>query len=188
MNDHPSPPSTKLPRAVTAALIVSLCLNCLFAGVLIAFLWHSYTQPSAPGSDQTMMGPRHGFGTGRGMGHGMGFGLSHSPLDPHLLAEVAPEKAPAIRTILDAHRGKLDALRQTALTARDDAARILTSESYTPEAYGRALSAVQMADTAMESEILAIVAQTSAVLTKEERQDVMRRRHTMAWDRRGQRP
>ena len=181
MSDLPKP-IVSMARPVVVTLIVSLCVNLLLIGALSAYLWRS----------DTIFGPRYGAsegpsGTwgpdgGRGMGpmrgdhrRGAGFGL-HGPLSPHALADIAPDKAAVIRQIVADHRETLKSLRQASMKARQDAAQTLAEEPYSSQDFTRALDRVRANDTALETEILAIVAQAADKLSPEERKAVRKYR------------
>lgn len=178
-----------VPKGVSVALIVSLCVNLLVVGALAMMFWRwspfSAMPPPPPppraGADFAAdLGPDRGpdrrVDAGRGFGRGQGqkVGLGQGVLNPHILAKVAPAKADAIRAIIRSHRPKLAALRDAAFAARRDAAGVLAGETYSKAAFDRALERVRAADTALEGEVLDTVSECAGLLSPEERQAASR--------------
>lgn len=174
-------------RALGVALIISLCLNLLIIGAGAMLLWRIHeTIPARMGAGAVALPPpvaadgqppRWGHdkwhGSGHGKGRGMAFGLGRGPLNPHMLMAAVPQKADAIRAVLEAHRDTLDGLRDQALTARFQAGKVLAADDYTPARFDAALEAVRAADVALEAEVLKTVAECANLLTPEERRAVL---------------
>jgi hypothetical protein len=185
MSDPTGPaatPAMPLRRLWTAALIVSLCLNLAMIGLLAAMVWRwpFPVRPFAPppGFDRGMGDIAHGPGSGHGpgMGRGIGFGLGQGPLNPHIMAHVAPAKAEAIRAVIDAHREKLAVLRDASMAARDAAAKVFAADRPAQADIDAALDKVRAADGALEAEVLKTVSECALLLSPEERRAALEER------------
>ncbi len=145
-----SPPSA--PRT-SIALIVSLCVNLVLAGVIATAAFRHFTLPPPP------------------------FGAAQPPeraqlrqlLSPHFLSRVAPDQADKIRAIVDTHRDKLDRLKAEANAARRDVLSLFGAPALDKAALDKALLRVQLADAALETEVIHISAEIAPVLTAEQR-------------------
>lgn len=168
-----APSASGLSRGWRVLIILSLCLNVLFLGVLGTMLWRWSTLPGPLFSVMADRGP------GSHKGSSMGFGLGRGPLNPHVLANLAPDKRDGIRHIVDAHKPKLQALRREAFEARLAAANQLGSDTYAPAAFATALDRLRAADTALEAEVLSIVEQSAALLSPQERRAVAKAQKEM---------
>jgi Spy/CpxP family protein refolding chaperone len=84
--------------AVVAALIVSLCINLLLAGMMLGGRWHD--------------GPRR---------HGMFFG---GPI----MGKVPEEARPLVREVFDAHKAEFDAHREAIRQTRLKVAELLKAD------------------------------------------------------------
>lgn len=164
-----SPAAAAQPRKWNVALIVSLCLNFLLAGALVVPVVR-WSLPFAA-DDRSSSGFGHGM---HGHGHGRGFGLGQGLLNPHVVMQVAPDKADAIKRILDAHRSKFLALRDAAMAARGDAASKLDANNFSQADFDRSLVAVRDADNALETEVLRTVSEFAGTLSAKERQAAIR--------------
>jgi uncharacterized membrane protein len=154
--------SQSTPRSASnVALIVSLCLNLLLAGVIVTALVRFSVFHPMFGS-----GTSGDFRSGSGMGHGM---WQMEPLSPHAMMNAAPGKAAQIRSIIDAHRTKIHDLRMSSFDARNEALRLLAAPEFDRSAFDRSLSKLQGADAALEAEVLKTVSESAAALTPEER-------------------
>ena len=142
------------------ALIISLCLNCLLAGVIVmAVLRFTMIRPLfAP--EAPAVPP------GAGMGRGL---WQMQPLSPHTMIGVAPGKTGQIRAILDAHREQVHALRQSSFEARRETWRLFSAPDFDQAAFDKSLAKLQSADAALETEILKVVSESAATLSPEER-------------------
>jgi uncharacterized membrane protein len=138
------------------ALIVSLCLNFLLAGVILtAVLRFSMHRP------EPLPPPPMAAGLERGQMHAM--------LSPRTLMRVAPEKRDAIFAVIGKHHGRIDALRAGSMAARQEVMRRFSQDKLDRPALDKALAQMQQADAALETEILSIVSETAIVLTPQER-------------------
>ena len=147
------------------ALIVSICVNLLLAGVIatavVRFGWPSPLFP---------MGGPMGGGPMQGQ---LERQQVHQIQSPRLLMHIAPDKQDALRAVMKAHKDRLDPLKADALNARREVVRIYTAPSYDKPALEQAFARMQAADAAFEIELLKIAAETGAVLPPEERQKVI---------------
>jgi Spy/CpxP family protein refolding chaperone len=155
MSDTASPP----PRS-NLALIISLCLNLVLAGIiamaLVRFAVH---------------GPL--FDRGRPMdplGQSPERAQLHQALSPRMLMHVAPEKADQIHSLLRAHRARIEELRTASMAARRHTLEVFGASNFDKATFEKALAQMQAADSAFESEILKVVSETALTLTPEERQ------------------
>ncbi len=148
-------------RASNVALIVSLCLNFLLAGLIVTAvvrfsMMHPLFGAMAPGD----------FTRGGGMGHGM---WQMQPLSPQAMMNAAPGKAGQIRSIIEAHSPRIHELRMSSFDARNEALRLLAAPEFDKSAYDKSLAKLQSADAALEAEVLKAVSECAAALSPEER-------------------
>lgn len=151
-------------------LIASLCLNLLIIGTAATLWWRWST-----GHDDIIFAPR-GDRAGPGRHGGHGFGLGRGPLNPHVMASLAPEKREMIRGVLQAHRDKVQTLRRASFEARRKATDTLAAPGYTPQKFAEALEQVRLADTALEAEVLETMKECAALLSPQERLVIARAR------------
>ncbi len=150
--------SQPAPRTNTA-LIVSLCVNLLLAGVIAMAVFRHFTQP-----------PQAPFAAAQ-------FSGQQPPeraqlrqlLSPRFLSHVAPEQAGKIRAVVDAHRDRLERLRLEANAARRDVLTIFGAPVLDKAALDKALLRLQRTDAAVETEVVRISAEIAPVLTPEQR-------------------
>lgn len=149
------------PRS-NIALIVSLCVNLLLAGVIamavFRFVAHQQErmQPQGtPPQQQSTQPPERA--------------QVRQLLSPKFLTHLAPQKADQIRDIVDAHREKLDHLKVEANAARREVLTIFGAPTLDQPALGKALARTQAADAAIETEIMKVAAEVAAKLSPEER-------------------
>lgn len=158
----------RLPaRGWSFLLIFSLCLNLLIIGTAATVWWRwSFAHPR--GAEFFMRED------GRGAGHhgGYGFGLGRGPLNPHVMASLAPEKREKIKALVLAHHDRVQQLRRAAFAARRQASDALAAPDYTPQKFAAALDLVRQADAALESEVLATMKDCAAELSPQERQAI----------------
>jgi uncharacterized membrane protein len=178
--------TTMPPKALSVALVVSICLNFLAVGALAAMIWRWSAEFRTPGQTASpyaqngfppggpATGRGHGFGRGHGMrlGPGHGFGLGRGALNPHVIAAAVPSKADAIRAVIAGHQVRLEQLRAEAISARTEAAAVLASQDKTTGDFDDALLRVHKADDVLETEILATLSDCARLLTPEERRNV----------------
>jgi hypothetical protein len=139
------------------ALIVSLCLNFLLAGVILtAVLRFSLHRPEPLPPPPPMAA-------------GLERGQMHAMLSPRTLMRVAPDKTGAIFAVIGKHHGRIDALRAGSMAARQEVMRLFSQDKLDRPALDKALAQMQQGDAALETEILAIVSETAVVLTPQER-------------------
>jgi len=155
MND--TAPSTKPRRRVSILLIVSLCLNIVLVPVVAAIVvraTHRATEIGAGG----ILAPRS------------------------VMAAVPAEQA-RIQKIIDAHTGKIRALRKDSVRARLAAFAALGASDYSSEKFSGALSQVAVADSALERESIAMMAESLATLTPAERKAIVEKvkRRNQSW-------
>ncbi len=153
------PPAAR-PRW-NVALIVSLCINLLLAGIIatavVRFAWHRPLFPMGGGPMQGLVERQQ----------------VHQIMSPRVLMHVVPDKQDALRAILKAHKDRLDPLRADALNARREVVRFYTAPSYDKPTLDQAFARMQTADAAIEIEMLKVAAEAGAVLTPEERLKVI---------------
>jgi uncharacterized membrane protein len=131
-------------RRVNWLLIVSLCLNIALVPVIAAVVIRALHRDTAIGSG----------------------GI----LAPRSLMAALPDERVHIQKIIDAHSAKILSLRQASVRARLAAFEVLGAPGYTPQKLSAALDAVTVADTALETESVAMMSQSLATLTPAERQ------------------
>jgi uncharacterized membrane protein len=141
------------------ALIVSLCLNFLLAGVILTAVLRFALHKPEP----------FFHGAPPPMAAGMERGQMHAMLSPRTLMRAAPEKRDAIFAVIGKHHGRIDALRAGSMAARQEVMRLFSQDKLDRPALDKALTQMQQADAALETEILSIVSETAIVLTPQER-------------------
>lgn len=124
-------------------LIVSLCLNIALVPVIAAVVIRATHRDVQIGSGGV--------------------------LAPRTLMTAFPSDAGKIQKVIDAHTPRIRALRRGSIDARRDAFRMLDAPGYTPEKMAKALDAVHDADTALEGESIAMMNDSLATLSPEER-------------------
>lgn len=161
MSDTPPPRSN-------APLIISLCLNLVLAGIIAMALMRF-----------AMHGPFFGHGGPDPLGQSPERAQVHMALSPRTMMHIAPEKADTIRTLIQAHRGRIEALRGEAMTARRHVLEVFGAQNFDKAAFEKSVAQMQTADAAFEAEILKLATETALTLTPEERQ------RAAAWRGRG---
>ncbi len=136
------------------ALIVSLCVNLLLAGVIAMAAYRHWTQPPEAPSISSLPPER---------------AQMRQLLSPRFLSHVAPDQAVKIRDIVDAHREKLDRLKVEANAARREVLTLFGTPVLDKDALTKALARTQIADAAVEAEVMHISAEIAPVLTPEQR-------------------
>lgn len=140
-------------RRVSWLLVVSLCLNvALIAGIAVVVYRIAH--------------PDLSVGSG-------------GPLAPRSLIAQFPDDGAAIQRVIDAHSAKIQQLRHASATARRQAARLVASPGYTPQAMAAAFDRVVQADNALIRENVAMMNESLATLSPAERKaliDKLRRR------------
>ena len=163
MSDTASP----RPRS-NVALIISLCVNLVLAGViamaLIRFAVH---------------GPFFGHGPSDPLGQSPERVQVHMALSPRTMIHVAPEKSDEIRALIQLHRPRIDALRGESMAARRHVLDVFAASNFDKATFEKSVAQMQSADTAFETEILKLATETALTLTPEERQKAA------AWHGRG---
>ena len=143
------------PRTHTA-LIVSLCVNLLLAGVIaMAAVRHFTEQPEPPVAAAPVQPPERG--------------QMRQLLSPRFLSHVAPDQAVKIRDIVDAHREKLDHLKVEANAARREVLTLFGAPVLDKDALVKALARTQLADAAVETEVMHISAEIAPILPPAQR-------------------
>lgn len=151
------------PRS-NVALIVSLCVNLLLAGVIATavfrFVAHQEGrfQPHGLGPQQQQPGNQPPERA-----------QVRQLLSPKFLTLLAPEKADDILLVVDAHREKLDRLRMEANAARRDVLAAFGAPVLDRAALEQALARTQTADAAIEMEMMNVVADVAPKLSPDER-------------------
>ena len=130
------------------ALIVSLCINLLLAGVIA-------------------MGGLRAFHHGWMFGGGHGFGRDGSV--PHALAHLIPAETDKIKNVIAAHQDSIILLRGEAKAARQDVRSAFAAPDFNRKAFDQALERMRVADTALETEEMKVVSESVATLTPDER-------------------
>jgi uncharacterized membrane protein len=96
-------------------------------------------------------------------------------LAPRSIMAALPDAGGPIQKVIDDHTPKITALRQTAGRARRAAFRELAAPDYTPEKLTAALEAVRAADSALEAESIAMMRDSLATLSAQDRQAMVER-------------
>lgn len=131
-------------------LILSLCLNVLLIATIamgIARAWHRHKE--------FVMGPP----------------FSAESIVSHL----PPDRAAKVQAIIDAHAAAMKRLRDDATNARLKARPIFTAPRFDAAAYARAQRALRAADNALQVERLKQLADVAAILSAQERAEIVAR-------------
>lgn len=134
-------------RQPSVLLIVSLCLNLALIGLIAITFMRT--------------------GMGRFEPHDGKVGLGAQSL-----MRMVPAEQTKIQAIIDAHRPKMRELRHQAILARGESFRLLAAKDFKADDFAKSLASVDAADAALEAETMAVTAQSVAVLTPQERQDI----------------
>jgi uncharacterized membrane protein len=147
------------PRRPNILLIVSLCLNIVLVPVIAAVVIRAVHRDSVVGAGGV--------------------------LAPRSVMSAVPGERVRIQAIIDGHAPKVLALRAAAAQARRHAFVTLAAPDFTQESFSRSLADVANADSALERENIAMMAQSLAVLTPQERQAMVTRtkarNHSWFW-------
>jgi uncharacterized membrane protein len=138
-----SDPVAPSRRKPSILLIVSLCLNLALIG-LGAVMFFRFPPPSDA---------KNGLSAGA-------------------LMRMVPAEQSKIQAVIEAHRGKLHALRQQALAARVQLFDVLSAQAFDKDAFAKATTDLEAADVALEAENLKTTADAVALLTPDERAQV----------------
>lgn len=147
---------TAAPHSHTA-LIVSLCVNLILAGVIAVALLRVVTRPPEP------IAPPAALPAGNERAQ------LRQLLSPRMMFAIAPEKRDQIHAVLKAHREKVDALRAQTDAARKDVRDRFIAKSFDKPAFEKALARLHKADSDLEAEVLKVSLELSGLLTPEER-------------------
>ena len=144
------------PRRSNVALIVSLCVNLVLAGVIVmaVFRFTMHRQMFPPAGPMGPMAERVQV---------------HQILAPRLLMRAAPAKADAIHNLIKNHRDRIDALRADSQGARREVLRLYEAPVFDKPAFDKALAHMQAADAALTTEVLNVASNAAALLSPEER-------------------
>ncbi|HEY0301072.1 MAG TPA: periplasmic heavy metal sensor [Rhizomicrobium sp.] len=155
MSDTPPPPR----RRRSWLLIVSLCLNIALVPVVAAVVLRALHRDTQVGSG----------------------GI----LAPRSVMAAIPDARVSIRKVVDAHSAKILRLRQASARARREAFDVLAAPDYTPGKFAAALNAVTAADTALETETVAMMGDSIAVLVPAQRaamvEKIRKRNRSWRW-------
>ncbi|MBV9904829.1 MAG: periplasmic heavy metal sensor [Alphaproteobacteria bacterium] len=154
MSDTPAAPPR---RRRSWLLIVSLCLNIALIPVIGAVIVRAMHRDVQIGSG----------------------GI----LAPRSLQTAIPSERAAIQKVIDAHTAKIRELRRAAVQTRIASFNVLAAPDYTPEKFVASLDAVRQADTALETESIAMMADSLKTLTPEERAAIVEkvRKRNRSW-------
>jgi Spy/CpxP family protein refolding chaperone len=138
------------------ALIVSLCVNLLLAGVIATAVIRHALLPPEPALSSEQQPPERS--------------QMHQLLSPRFLSHIAPGQAGQIRSIVDRHRGQLNHLKGEAMSARRQVLALFAAPQLDKAALEKALARTQSADAALEQEVMRITVEVAPILTPEQRQ------------------
>ena len=143
MSDTSSPE----PRPRSILLIVSLCLNIVLMPVFAVIIFRAAHRVPE-------------IGTG-------------GVLAPRSVMATVPEERDHVQKIIDTHSPRISALRAAAARARKDAFMLLAAPGFTQEQFAKSLDGITAADSALERENVAMMAESLSTLTPAERQTVV---------------
>jgi len=145
-----SEPNVAPKRRPSIVLIVSLCLNIILIPVIAAVVVRAIH--------------RDGGVVGAG-----------GVLAPRSVMAAVPAERDRIQAIIDGHTAKIAALRKASAQARREAFMALAEPDFSQASFAKSLTAVADADAALERENIAMMAQSLAVLTPQEREALVTR-------------
>lgn len=163
MSETAAPTPSRGTGRSNVALIISLCINLIFAGIIAAAFVRLHVFPPHRFGGPDMMGMH---------GHGMQLWQMQQSLTPQAFQRAAPAKSDKIEAIIDAHRQHIRELGQSSMNARRDAFQVFQAQNFDRKAFDTSLDRVQSADAALEKEILAVVSESAGTLTPDERKAV----------------
>jgi uncharacterized membrane protein len=137
------------PRRRNWLLILSLCFNVVLVALIVTAVLRAPQRPPAIGSGGV--------------------------LAPRSIMAALPDAAGPVQKVIDAHTPKIKALRQAAGRARRAAFRELAAPDYTPQKLTAALEVVRTADSALEAESIAMMRDSLATLSPQDRQTMVER-------------
>jgi len=147
-------------RRPSILLIVSICLNIILIPVIAAVVVRAVH--------------RDGGVVGAG-----------GVLAPRSVMAAVPAERDRIQAIIDGHTAKITALRKASAQARRQAFLTLAASDFSQSSFAKSLTAVAAADAALERENIAMMAQSLAVLTPQEREAMVTRtkarNHSWFW-------
>lgn len=135
-------------RSSNVALIVSLCVNLILAGVIAMGGFRAF---------------HHGGMFGGGHDHGRGGSGAHAFM--HLV----PAETDKIKNVIAAHRDRIRQLRDEAMAARQDVRSAFAAPDFNQKTFDQALERMRSADVALETEEMKVVSESAAALTPDER-------------------
>jgi len=139
------------------ALIVSLCVNLILAGVIAMALLRVVTRPPEPITPPAAVPPGNERAELRQL------------LSPRMMFAIAPDKHDQIHAVLKAHREKVDALRAETVAARQEVRDRFIAKSFDKAGFEKALARLQKADSDLEVEVMKVSVELSGLLSPEER-------------------
>lgn len=155
---HSDPAHSPNPSHSNVALIVSVCVNLLLAGIIAMAAFKFMThRPEPPAPVQVEPAPAVERSRVRQV------------LAPRALMRAVPGKADAIHGVIDRHRDRLDVLRAAMYGARRDVLQAFAAPDLDQGAFEKALVRMQAADAAFETEVLKVAVEARLLLTPEER-------------------
>jgi len=149
------------------ALIVSLCVNLLLAGVIATAAVRFFHHPPLPPGPFSLQPPERA--------------QLRQLLSPRFLSHMAPEQGEKIRAIVDAHRATLDRLKSEANAGRREVLMRFAAPNVDKDGLVKALARTQIADAAVETEVMRICAEIAPILTPEQRKKAADWRGHHAW-------
>jgi uncharacterized membrane protein len=154
MTSTVAPPSR---RRVSWLLLVSLCINIVLILVFVGVMYRALHRETTIGSG----------------------GL----LAPRSLMTSLPDERFKLQKIIANHTPAITTLRAASFRTRREALDVLGSPDYTPDKLTTALHAVTTADSALETESVAMLGESLAVLTPAERSAIVEkvRKRNRSW-------
>ena len=157
--------SNEPSRKTNVALIVSICINVLLVGVIaMALVRASMIHPMWPPFSNVKQIEKRGVIP------------VQMVLNPRLMMQAAPNERDKIRAVIESHRDKVRTLRVASMGARREVMRQFENPKFDKAAFEQSLARMHDADTALETEVLAVMADSAATLTPEERKAVLSER------------
>ncbi|GAA0527359.1 putative membrane protein [Rhizomicrobium palustre] len=147
--------SEPAPRLNTA-LIVSLCVNLLLAGVIATAMYRFAAHPPGPAPQPPQAAPSERVQV-------------RQLMSPKFLSHISPEQAAKIRQVAEAHHPKLERLKADAQAARQDLLKIFSAPELDQTALKNGFAKMQAADIAIGTEFTKVALEIAPMLSPEER-------------------
>lgn len=155
----------------SVALIISICVNLLLAGIIVMAVFRFAFHPPKP--EPHPAGPFQASAPANPPMGQLERQQVRQLMSPRLLIRIAPDKAQAIRALMKSHHPEMDALRNASIAARREVVEAYTANDFERGKIEKALAKMQAADAALELAAIRASVESSVILTPEQRKAVI---------------